>query len=72
MPNNLRRYRIDKGLTQQQVADYLGFVSTDRISRWEQGLMYPHVRNFLKLVKLYGVPAEEVYGEDVDQSASTQ
>ncbi|MBP6884611.1 MAG: helix-turn-helix transcriptional regulator [Candidatus Pacebacteria bacterium] len=32
--NNLRHYRELKGLTQQQLADNLGFKSTARISKW--------------------------------------
>ncbi|MBN9483135.1 MAG: hypothetical protein BGO70_01045 [Bacteroidetes bacterium 43-93] len=61
--NNLRHYRELKGLTQQQVADYLGFKSTDRISRWEAGLTYPHVRNLFKLGVLFELHAEELYSE---------
>lgn len=59
--NNLRHYRELKGLTQQQVADYLGFKSTARISKWEKGLQYPHVTNFIELLKLYEITAFEVY-----------
>ena len=61
IPIRLREHRLKKGLTQQQVADYLGFVGTDRISKWEAGKMYPHVRNFIQLLRLYEVDAFEVY-----------
>ncbi|MBN9483138.1 MAG: helix-turn-helix transcriptional regulator [Bacteroidetes bacterium] len=50
-----------KGLTQQQVADYLGFKSTARISKWEKGVQYPHLVNFIQLLKLYGANANEIY-----------
>ena len=59
--NTLREHRIRKGLTQLQVAEYLGFKSTDRISKWESGLMYPQVTNLFKLAKLYNVSAENLY-----------
>jgi len=59
--NNLRHYRELKGLTQQQVADYLGFKSTARISKWESGKQYPHVANFIELLNLYGIEATQVY-----------
>jgi len=65
IPNNLRRLRKAQNLTQQQVADHLGLQSTNRISRWEKGTLYPHVRNFLKLIALYGARAEDVYGNAV-------
>lgn len=61
-PNRLKEFRKAKKLRQTDVAKYLGFKSTDRISRWEKGTMYPHVLNFLKLIELYEVEAGEVYG----------
>lgn len=61
--NNLREYRKRKGLTQLQVAQHLGFRSTDRISKWETGKMYPHVINLIKLAKLLETKAEELYVE---------
>ena len=39
---NLRTYRLQKGLTQEQVADVFG-VSSQAISRWENGSAYPDV-----------------------------
>lgn len=61
--NNLRHYRELKGLTQQQVADYLGFKSSSRIAKWEKGVMYPHVRHFVRLVELFEVTPKEIYEE---------
>jgi transcriptional regulator with XRE-family HTH domain len=59
--NNLKQLRERKGLTQRQVADVLGHASTNRISKWERGVMYPHVLNFLKLIDIYDVEAGDVY-----------
>ncbi len=59
--NNLRHYRELKGLTQKQVAQYLGLQSSDRICRWEKGNQYPHMINLLKLAKLFNVSAESLY-----------
>lgn len=59
--NNLRVYRKQKKLTQKQVAHYLGFTSIDRISKWENGLQYPHVTNLIKMAELLGCHAEELY-----------
>ncbi len=59
--NNLRHYRELKGLTQQQVATYLGLKSSSRIAKWEKGVLYPHVRNFVQLLKLFEVSAHEIY-----------
>lgn len=59
--NSLRFYRIQKGLTQWQVAAHLGFKSIDRISKWEHGVKYPHVTNLFKLAKLYEVSSDRFY-----------
>jgi transcriptional regulator with XRE-family HTH domain len=63
IPNTLRDCRKRAGLRQMDVANRLGFHSIDRIIKWEKGRTYPHLRNFFKLCKLYGVKPEQVYGE---------
>ncbi len=63
IPNTLKENRKRIELTQKQVADHLGLQSTDRISRWEKGLGWPHVVNLRKLAKLYRVTMEELYPE---------
>jgi len=59
--NNLRKYRLEKGMTQMDVARHLGLASSDRISEWENGLAYPHVRHFVRLLRLFDVRGEDVY-----------
>lgn len=59
--NTIKENRKRINVTQKYVADYLDLQSTDRISRWEKGLTYPHVTNLLKLAELFGVHAEELY-----------
>ncbi len=59
--NNLRYFRKQNKLTQWDVANYLGFKSIDRISKWEKGKQYPHVTNLLQLAALFGVHAEDIY-----------
>ncbi len=59
--NTLLEHRKKTGLTQLDVAQELGLKSTDRISRWEQGLTYPHVGNLARMARLYGVSMDELY-----------
>lgn len=66
--NNLRFYRKQKGLSQWDVARALGFKSNDRISKWESGLMYPHVKNLIKLGQLLEVKIEDIYKVTADQN----
>ncbi len=68
MKNNLKQYRKLANLTQLEVAEALGFKSTDRISRWEKGNAFPHVLNALKLQNLYGASVRDFYSPDQDRS----
>jgi len=63
IPNNLKQCRKACGLTQVAVAEKLGFHSSDRISKWEYGQMYPHMVNLLKLSIIYDKKPEELYPE---------
>ena len=63
IPNMLRHYRKLAGLRQVDVAAKLGFVSSDRISHWENGQSFPSVTNLFRLSAIYKVTAEELYGD---------
>jgi len=57
---NLRRLRLTKKLTQEQVANYLG-VSVQSVSRWECGNTLPDVMLLPELARLYGVTVDDLY-----------
>ena len=60
--NNIRALREARNITQVQLAEMLGIKgSTDRISLWERGYMYPHLKNFLKMLKIFNCRAEDIY-----------
>lgn len=60
---NLRQLRIDKNLTQEQLAGTLG-VSAQSVSRWECGNTLPDVMLLPEIAKLYGVTIDDLYKED--------
>lgn len=37
IPNNFKKYRLEKGLTLKQVAEHSGLDCEDRLLRWENG-----------------------------------
>ena len=61
IPNNLRALRIQKGMYQKDIAKYLSMRGMARVSRWESGLAYPDVANFMKLMELFQVNARDIY-----------
>lgn len=64
----IRFYRKQKGLTQEQMAEAMG-VSVAAVSKWEQGTSDPSTSNLCALAKLYGIPVEELLHETQDEKS---
>ena len=60
---NLRRLRLEKKLTQEQLANILG-VSVQSVSRWECGNTLPDVMLLPDIARLYGVTIDDLYRSD--------
>ena len=60
---NLRRLRLAKNMTQEQVASALG-VSAQSVSRWECGTTFPDVTMLPAIAKLYCVTIDDLYQEN--------
>lgn len=60
---NLRRLRLQKNLTQEQLAAILG-VSVQSVSRWECGNTLPDVMLLPQIAKLYAVTVDDLYRQD--------
>ncbi len=58
---NLRRLRLQKGLTQEQLAEALG-LTAQAVSRWENDQAYPDVTYLPGLAMLYGTSIDEIIG----------
>ena len=58
---NIRSLRIDKNLTQKQVAQHLG-ISQNTYSQYEIGVLNYPVYALIKLADLYGVSVDYLLG----------
>ncbi len=58
--SNLKRFRLAKAYTQEQVADKLG-VTAQTVSRWECGTTLPDVMLLPSIAELYGVTVDDLY-----------
>lgn len=56
---NIRNLRINKGLSQDYIAELLG-VSHQAVSRWENGLAAPSVDNIAELCEVFEVSFEQL------------
>lgn len=57
----IKQHRIDKGLTQEQLADQL-FITRQSISRWETGKVNPPLNALYDLAKFYNLSLEDFLG----------
>ncbi len=60
---NLRRLRLEKNMTQEQLANILG-VSVQSVSRWECGNTLPDVMLLPEIARLYGITVDDLFRED--------
>ena len=58
--DNLKKFRLAKGLTQEQVAEKLN-VNSQTVSRWECGTTLPDVLTLPELARLYEVTVDDFY-----------
>ncbi len=58
--DNLKKFRLAKGLTQEQVAEKLN-VNAQTVSRWECGTTLPDVLTLPELARLYEVTVDDFY-----------
>ena len=56
---NLKRLRTEKGLSQEEVAQKL-FVSRQSVSKWENDVAEPGVKDLRTLSRLYGVTLDQL------------
>ena len=67
----LKRYRKERNLTQQQLADTLG-VSNKSVSRWESGGGYPDLPLLVPLARALGVTADDLLDAEKPVRALTR
>ncbi len=67
----IRRLRLDRGWTQEALAEKL-HLSPQAVSRWETGLSLPDVSQMPQLARLFGVSTDTLYGMDGEQEGEEE
>ncbi len=62
--NNLKKYRLKKNYTQEQVAEILG-VSSHTVSRWECSTTLPDVLLLPEIAKLYEITIDDLFNKNL-------
>lgn len=71
LPENLKKYRISKNLTQEELAGYLG-ITPQSISKWERGESYPDITLLPALANLFETSIDLLLGMDTIRAEATR
>lgn len=64
---NLQQYRMDSGMTQEQLAEKMG-VSRQTVSKWESGASYPEMEKLIALCSLFDCTLDALVRGDLPQN----
>ena len=71
LPQNLKKYRILKDLTQEDVAEYLD-ITAQSVSKWERGESYPDITFLPALANIYETSVDLLIGMDTIRAEETR
>jgi len=61
---NIRKLRIEKQVTQEQLADYLS-ISSQAVSKWENGVTTPDIYLLPRIAEFFGTSIDEIFKTDM-------
>lgn len=71
LPANLKKYRILKDLTQEEVAEFLG-ITAQSVSKWERGESYPDITFLPALANIFETSVDLLIGMDTIRAEETR
>lgn len=71
LSENLKKYRILKNLTQENVAEYLG-ITPQSVSKWERGDSYPDITFLPALANIFETSIDVLIGMDTIRAEKTR
>ncbi|ADL33394.1 HTH/TPR domain-containing protein [Butyrivibrio proteoclasticus B316] len=71
LPANLKKYRIQKDLTQEDVAEFLG-ITAQSVSKWERGESYPDITLLPALANIFETSVDLLLGMDTIRAEQTR
>lgn len=71
LAENLRKYRLLKNLTQEDIAEYLG-ITAQSVSKWERGESYPDITFLPALANIFETSVDLLIGMDTIRAEETR
>lgn len=69
--SNLRYLRKQYGMSQDQLADRLGYKSFTTIQKWESGVSEPSVSTLKIITDIFGISMDQMINEDLTSPSSS-
>ena len=66
--NNLRYLRKKHNMTQDELANRLGYKSFTTIQKWESGVSEPSVSTVKEIAQIFGVTMDQITNEDLSET----
>lgn len=68
LSNNIRYLRKRKEMSQEALADYLGYKSYTTIQKWEMGVSEPPIKQLRKMAELFDVDMDDMAKRDLEHT----
>ena len=69
---NIRHLRLQHGLSQDELADRLGYKSFTTIQKWESGVSTPPLEVFVRMAEIFDVDLDEFARTDLTETDSPE
>lgn len=63
MGEQIRKLRRERGISVEQIREYMQFCSSQAIYKWEKGMCFPQADNLMALAKLFDVNPNDIMVE---------
>lgn len=70
MGEQIRKLRRERGISVEQIREYMQFCSSQAIYKWEKGMCFPQADNLMALAKLFDVNPNDIMVEKNTYDAS--
>lgn len=69
--SNLRYLRKERGMSQDELADKLGYKSFTTIQKWESGVSEPSVSTLKVIANIFGVSMDQMINQNLSAPSSS-
>lgn len=65
---NIKKYRNERGMSQERLAELMGYSEKSMISKIENGQVELGIGKIMKFAEIFGVPADALMGFDISEA----